>query len=569
MIDIFQTIPPAIGDAFYSGVNVAIGAIDKLLQASTDGVNKFISGVNSINPFKQIGTISAPQIAQVGNAYAGAGKAAGAAFNSSFGKETAKATAEARAQIQKNLGTIYADILGAAESRIKSKADAILADRTPKKPKKPKGDHGLQEALDELDAQIEGQKRLAAAYGISDAAVIKAEALQKAEEQAIRHKGEIGVFYEKELALAIAKGEAENAKKISGLEQEAAARKKINDAVESGLTPASQANDALKLETELRPLLAEYEAADADGKKVLAAQIKALTIDQAALNEQIAREAALRQIASNNDEIAKLKLEKDLIGASNRERAVALAQLEAEQFITNNNIKDAKTQAETIKSFVDKANASYLTPFQQWAQSVPQTADAINESLQSIQVRGFDGIAQGIAGVITGTQSLGAAFKSISQQIIGDLIQMIVKMALFRLFASSLGGLFGGGLGQSAFPVVNGVDPLAPRASGGPVSAGSTYLVGENGPEIFQPSTSGTIIPNAQSFNPSNARALAPGAGLGGGMVSVIIEASPYFDGRVVRVAGPVIAQAAVRAVQGGSALARQDLSRRALHQLG
>jgi hypothetical protein len=44
---------------------------------------------------------------------------------------------------------------------------------------------------------------------------------------------------------------------------------------------------------------------------------------------------------------------------------------------------------------------------------------------------------------------------------------------------------------------VNGVDPLAPRAAGGPVSAGKMYLVGEKGPELFSPTTSGMIIPRA------------------------------------------------------------------------
>jgi hypothetical protein len=34
------------------------------------------------------------------------------------------------------------------------------------------------------------------------------------------------------------------------------------------------------------------------------------------------------------------------------------------------------------------------------------------------------------------------------------------------------------------------------RASGGPVNAGTTYMVGEQGPELFTPRASGTIIPN-------------------------------------------------------------------------
>jgi len=38
---------------------------------------------------------------------------------------------------------------------------------------------------------------------------------------------------------------------------------------------------------------------------------------------------------------------------------------------------------------------------------------------------------------------------------------------------------------------------LTARASGGPVSAGAPYLVGEEGPELFVPRSSGAIVPNA------------------------------------------------------------------------
>jgi hypothetical protein len=36
-----------------------------------------------------------------------------------------------------------------------------------------------------------------------------------------------------------------------------------------------------------------------------------------------------------------------------------------------------------------------------------------------------------------------------------------------------------------------------PRALGGPVTQGSSYLVGERGPELFTPSSSGNITPNS------------------------------------------------------------------------
>lgn len=42
-----------------------------------------------------------------------------------------------------------------------------------------------------------------------------------------------------------------------------------------------------------------------------------------------------------------------------------------------------------------------------------------------------------------------------------------------------------------------GLSALAGRASGGPVSGGSAYMVGENGPEPFVPATSGSIISNS------------------------------------------------------------------------
>ena len=55
-------------------------------------------------------------------------------------------------------------------------------------------------------------------------------------------------------------------------------------------------------------------------------------------------------------------------------------------------------------------------------------------------------------------------------------------------------------LGSSIAGVFTGGDAPAPidgaRAAGGPVSAGKNYLVGERGPEIFSPSSSGSIVPN-------------------------------------------------------------------------
>ena len=46
--------------------------------------------------------------------------------------------------------------------------------------------------------------------------------------------------------------------------------------------------------------------------------------------------------------------------------------------------------------------------------------------------------------------------------------------------------------------IIDFFDIKSGRASGGPVSAGSPYIVGEQGPEIFVPNSGGAIIPNGQ-----------------------------------------------------------------------
>jgi len=59
-----------------------------------------------------------------------------------------------------------------------------------------------------------------------------------------------------------------------------------------------------------------------------------------------------------------------------------------------------------------------------------------------------------------------------------------------------LGGKIGLGAGALGGAVYHGVSTQG-RASGGPVKAGSPYIVGERGSELFVPMTGGSIIPHA------------------------------------------------------------------------
>lgn len=493
IVDAWGSFPNAIGHAFLSAVNAAIGAISSLVKASIGGINGLIDQANRL-PFVNLTHLGAPQIGLVADNYAKAGKAAG----KSFSQNVAEATAQAQAQIAKNVSTIWANIIGAAEDRIKKSADRIIEDRTPKKERKRKqGDHGLADALAELDAQIRGQWRLAAAYEVSDAAVVKAEALQKAEEQAIRHKGDVGVFYEKELALAIAERAKEAAKVIADMADETDARRTVNDAVAAGLIPASQMQQQLELEAKLRPLIVAYELADAKHKKEIADEIARLVNGQADLNRQMSRTQMLQDLANGSDQLDRLRLEATLIGASNRERAVAIAQLEAMQHLRTMPGLSPDEQAAYIKQQGDIAQASYITPFQQWAASVPQTADAINEALQGIEVKGFDGLADAITGVLTGTKSLKSAFHDLAASVLADLIQMTVKMLIFKALSAAFGITGGGGGGSFGGDLMNPTFSGF-HAGGGLIPSGTFGIVGEKGPEPIIATPKGAMVmPNS------------------------------------------------------------------------
>lgn len=93
------------------------------------------------------------------------------------------------------------------------------------------------------------------------------------------------------------------------------------------------------------------------------------------------------------------------------------------------------------------------------------------------------------------------------EQMLKQMVAQAAAAQIFKAFSAGVTGSggfldmilgIGGGLG-------GGGAPIGKKAMGGPVQPGRTYLVGENGPELFSPNGTGTIIPNGggmtQNFN--------------------------------------------------------------------
>lgn len=93
----------------------------------------------------------------------------------------------------------------------------------------------------------------------------------------------------------------------------------------------------------------------------------------------------------------------------------------------------------------------------------------------------------------------GALSKAINSGKFGfDDLRRVAMSALSEIATASLrslvqGGGVGGTAGSAITSVLGGLLGLPGRATGGPVSQGRPYLVGERGPEVFVPGSSGRI----------------------------------------------------------------------------
>jgi hypothetical protein len=110
-----------------------------------------------------------------------------------------------------------------------------------------------------------------------------------------------------------------------------------------------------------------------------------------------------------------------------------------------------------------------------------------------------------IMSFIDGTRSLAEAFRDMVRSMLQSLAQLFLNRGFQMLFGSLLGATPLGnilGLVGNSNPNFGELGHILPgRASGGPVTRGRGYVVGENGPEFFSPDSNGQIIPNGGGGN--------------------------------------------------------------------
>lgn len=94
----------------------------------------------------------------------------------------------------------------------------------------------------------------------------------------------------------------------------------------------------------------------------------------------------------------------------------------------------------------------------------------------------------------------GKGLRDIISGIESDIIKLVTRQLVTKPFASWMESALPSILGSMSFgsgaPISASVaSTVIPRAAGGPVSVGGSYLVGERAPELFVPKVAGDIVP--------------------------------------------------------------------------
>ena len=142
--------------------------------------------------------------------------------------------------------------------------------------------------------------------------------------------------------------------------------------------------------------------------------------------------------------------------------------------------KEAKPFSLDMKA-EEKTTAQKIKDQEEMIRLLPQVAaeeEKIN-ALMKEQNRLFDEagqiLATGFEDAILSGQKLSDVLRAIGQ----DLVRLVFSNMITQPLAKGIGTFLSG-----------------MRAEGGPVGAGGAYVVGEKGPELFVPSSSGSIVPN-------------------------------------------------------------------------
>ena len=151
----------------------------------------------------------------------------------------------------------------------------------------------------------------------------------------------------------------------------------------------------------------------------------------------------------------------------------------------------------SIEKGADDKLPESLTVFERIGASFKKTVGQVNseiptleQSVESLTRGAMNNFTQSFTDAITGAKKFSDAMRSMAKSVVDSLIKMLVQYYITKPLFDAITGFIGGG--STPTPGAGG----GGKAIGGSVQAGTPYMVGERGQELFVPNQSGAIIPN-------------------------------------------------------------------------
>ena len=137
-------------------------------------------------------------------------------------------------------------------------------------------------------------------------------------------------------------------------------------------------------------------------------------------------------------------------------------------------------ELEARKNLLLGLNNTKLDEQNNKVKKIKDSTDGVSEAFKAIGDSIAQGVSQALTDAILQARTLGEAAKGILNMIARQLLQLGINTLLFNVFGGST-GIF---------------KNLPTFANGGRPPVGKPSIVGERGPELFVPSSAGTVIPN-------------------------------------------------------------------------
>jgi hypothetical protein len=366
-----------------------------------------------------------------------------------------------------------------------------------------------------LDVNTKATLGLADAWLKGAAAAQQAEVRRKALTEAVQNGVDVESRARDLLREQIAEQAAQSAKSVNDLTAEAAAQRRLNDAVLAGRLSTEQAQRQMQVEQALRPLIIAQSLAEGDAKATLGRVIDALRGAYARLHGEQARAAALQTLENQRNQVELLQKQIDLAGIGESQRAIIIAQLQAEQQLRQKSIDLASAEGQAIL-----ANAAYI---ERLNQSLARSQGAM-QSLQSMTDTTFnrfaDLIAQGKLDWKSWADAGRAALADIEKEILKLAVLNPLKNFLFGTSLTTLGdveGLLGGILKGFKFHEgglvgLDGKPAVAPASVflGAPRFHDGAFLSPDEVPAILQRGERVLSRDEARNYGAGGAMPVAP-----------------------------------------------------------